>query len=209
MFIAYNIPPDSKNPALAEDIFSDKEPYGDYFYYVACDDEAVVQTGGQQSSLASRDSDENACINGARVHESTCVVLHEVSVAFQKESLSYAQSVIDDELSDSYDNFNNIRGPLQADSMSVKEFMALTPQFPKIQLQLANGDDWAAFVVFEQSDINALFLFLKVSDGRAIKVLTRCTSIEHNIGELIEPWGELVEKYKDMPLTVFSGANSR
>lgn len=210
-FTAYNIPPTSQSPALAEDLFSGRDPYGEYFFHVSANKTAFIQTNLKQSELASKEPTENPCSGGLRLHDSNFVFKHEVTVAFQKSSLDYAQSIIEDERKEEYDNFHAIREPLELDSKTIREFMALTPELSKVQLQIGNGDDWAAIAAFDKDvseDVQVKFQFLKLTGGRVIEIVTRCTSLDQNIGDIYVPWLELLETYRDMPMNTFSGANS-
>lgn len=128
-------------------------------------------------------------------------------MSFDKDILKYCQSIIDDELSESYYNFDAMRKPLEVDSRSTAKFMVSTLQFPKIQLQFANGKDWASMATFTVKEIRAKFHFYKVAVGRAIEIVSISRCEDTNLGELVETWTGLVVRYQNMPFAQFSGAN--
>jgi len=194
-----------------EDLFVSRDPYGEYFFYLGAYEASIVKSDTVSSVLASENPVENPCLKGLKVDDSNYIFKHEVTVGFEKDIVDYAQSIIDDERKSDYDNFQTIRGPLELDSKTFGEFMNLTPHLMKVQLQIGSGDDWAAIAVFNKEvaeDVHIKFQFLKVVDGRAIEIITRCTSLNQNIGNIYVPWLELLEKYRDMPMNKFTGANS-
>lgn len=207
MFVACEIPPDSSNPVLVKDVYLDADRHGEYLYYVACDEAAVMLTGDKPSSLTSLSQEENSFPGGIRVREADCMVSHAVSVSFHNEKLAYAQSVIDNGFGEEYDLFNEMRMPLELNSMSIGEFMSLTPQRSTIHLQLGNSKEWAAAALFNKSEVKAKFQFLHLLNNRVIEVTALCKSLDTHIGDIVIPWSKLVARYKDMPMTLSSSAN--
>lgn len=206
MFIAYNIPPDSVHPALTDDVFEGRLPAGDYFYYVACAEADVLQSKAKQSGLVSLNRDENRCIDGERVREPGDLS-HEVRVCFGKDYTNYGQSIIDYEMNTDYNNFSLYRKKINADTLSVQEFMDETSHSDQLQYKIDNGANWASTALVQDNEFMcAEFEYVEVEDGRLIHIRSRCRSRDTIIGDLINPWLELIDKYENMPMNIFSGA---
>lgn len=204
MFVAYNIPPHSLHPALFEDVYLDSERYGAYLYYVACDEAAVMQTGYKQSSLASLNQEENICLEGARVRRSDCTMVHAVSVSFDKETLEYAQSVVNDDRMDKYHGFNELARPSGVNNKSIEELMSLASELSRKPILMDKGENWASLAVLSNNNRQSKFQFIKVVDGRAIEVLALCRNLDTAVvGDVINPWNKLIAKYNNIPANVF------
>ena len=207
MFIAYNIPPDSLNPAMVDDVLADKIPYGEYYYYVACHEDDVVQGHGKQSDLASLNREENACIDGARVKDSGRIFVHEVLVGFHEGHLEYGQSIVDELHSVKYDNFSFFREHLNADARPIGDFIDKSSPSASKQYQMEKGEGWATIVTLQNNEnMCAEFEFVEVANSRLIQIRTRCGSPGIIVGDLVNPWLDLIAKYKNMPMKIFTGA---
>jgi len=192
LFIALNLAVSAANPALVPDVFTVKESHGQYLFYAAADKKHGI--------------DE---FSPNKINANLLKVSFTVDVSFEEDTHRVATSDIADATAriaqgEEYERFREnveMEGPgsfLDAFGASI------------VFLPISSGENWASWIYAAKHSASApasLSLWYQSIEGdRTLSINAYSISDDYTLEELIEHWQTLVEDYRDIPMTVFTGS---
>lgn len=192
LFVALNLAATAANPAFLPDIISVRESQGQYLFYAAADKAHGV--------------DE---LSPKKINANTLRVSFTVDVNFEDGIRSVALSEISDVKNrlangEQYERYRENIG-MEGPGSLLDAFEAKV-----VLLPIESGDNWASWIYGAKLSANqppSLSVWYQaVEDERTLTVNAYSISDDYSLEEIVEHWQGLVDKYKEMPMQVFTGA---
>lgn len=191
LFVALNLAANSVNPVLVPDVFSTGHSHGQYVFYAAADKAHGID---EQSPK--------------KINENTMKVSFIVDVSFEEDTFNVATAEIEDVKSrlargSKYEQFReNIQMNGPGGFLDVLEA-------PIVLLPIEAGDNWASWIYGSQhlnAEPSLRVSFQAVEGNRTVSIKAYSVSDDFTLEEIIEHWQTLVDKYRDMPMKIFTGS---
>jgi len=191
LFIALDLAANAENPAQVPDIDSVRDSNGEYLFYAAADKAHGISQSDPEKLGPNRK------------------IIFMVEVSFEEDIQRVAKAEIDvakTRLSVKYGGYEHHREDVEMDGPG--SFLDAFESNP-VLLPIEAGENWASWIYGIQvgnSEPSLRVTYQAVEGDRTLSIYAYSQSDDFTLEEIIEHWQSLVDKYRDMPMRVFTGA---
>lgn len=191
LFVALDLDADATNPVLMPDVFSTGHSHGEYLFYAAADKLHGI--------------DE---LSPNKINENTMKASFYVEVSFQADTHGVASHEI--EQAKTFlargESYESVRERVEMDGPA--SFLEAFDQ-EIVFLPIEAGENWASWVLADgigSGDPSLRVRHQAVEGERTLTIQAYLTSDDFTLADMLEHWQTLVDKYRHIPMRVFTGS---
>ena len=192
LFIAVNLAAASASPVFLPDAITNKESHGEYLFYAAAD----AANGIDQYSAG-------------KINAHKLKVSFVVDVSFESDTRRVALSEIADakKRMATGARYDDLR-----DDIAMEGPGSFLDSFDSrvVILPIDSGENWASWIygsMHQATGPASIAVWYQAVEGdRTLSINAFSVSDDYTLEELVEHWQSLVDRYRDIPMQVFTGA---